>query len=122
MRKRNNRISVRLTEEDYEKVLDCCKRGKLTQEAFWRNLIKGYEILVAPPEFYQELFILVRKTGIALYSFKSYFDLERASFGPALERAVKLLYDTEFIMDFVFYCNRKRFYKDKVNWSVKNDN
>lgn len=122
MRKRNNRIVVRLTDEQYAKMIDFCKVGKLSKEYFWRCLIKGEEFQEGRPKDFGKLIYLLRCVGSGLNSPKKYFDISGASFAPDLEKALRLLDETEDILSYEYYPHMRKYYRNRIKWSVKNDN
>lgn len=117
MRKRNNRVVVRLTEDDYAKMSDFCKRGKLSKEAFWLKIVEGEEMQEAAPQIYRKLVLLMRNTGNALNSPKKYFDISKASFASDLEKAVELLDETEDILCYELYVHMKKYIEE--SWKKK---
>ena len=48
MRSRNNRIAVRITNEDYEKLQEYAKRSFFPKEVLLRYIIAGYPIQEKP--------------------------------------------------------------------------
>ncbi len=121
MRKRNNRVVVRLTEEQFSKMLDFCEKGNLSKEYFWLCLVKGEEFQERRPKDFGKLIYLLRNIGGGLNSPKDYFNITGASFAPVLENALRLLDETEDILSYVFYPHMRKYYKNGIKWSVKND-
>ena len=50
MRTRNNRIAIRIANEDYEKIQDYVKRSFFPKEALLRYIIAGYPIQEKPTQ------------------------------------------------------------------------
>ena len=117
MRRRNKRVVVRLTEDDYAKMTDFCKRGRLSKEAFWLKIVNGEELQEAPSRIYRELIFLMRNTGNALNNPKKYLDISKASFAKELEKAIELLDATEDILYYELCVHMKKFIEK--SWEKK---
>lgn len=117
MRRRNNRVVVRLTEDDCAKMSDFCKRGKLSKEAFWLKIVAGEEMQEAAPQIYRKLVLLMRNTGNALNSPKKYFNISKASFAADLEKAIEILDETEDILCYELYAHMKKYIEE--SWKKK---
>ena len=63
MRKRNNSILLRFTQEEIDNLNQKAKAAKMTREAFCRAVLLGAEIKAAPPADYFALISEVRRTG-----------------------------------------------------------
>lgn len=65
---------------------------------------------------------LLRCVGSGLNSPKKYFDFSGASFAPDLEKALRLLGETEDILSYEYYPHMRKYYRNRIKWSVENDN
>ena len=118
MRTRNNRIVVRLTDEQYEKMNDFCKIGKLSKEFFWLCLVKGEDFQEGCPNDLGKLICLLRNISGGLNSPKNYFNIDSAFFASDLKRAIRLLDETEDIISYEYYPHTRKYFKNKLKWSV----
>lgn len=63
MRKRNNSILLRLTQEEMDALTQKAKEAKMPRETFCRLVLSGAEIKQAPPADFFALITEVRRVG-----------------------------------------------------------
>lgn len=125
MRTRNNRIAVRITNEDYEKIQDYVKRSFFPKEALLRYIIAGYPIQEKPTKEGKEFLITLRKVGSAIGNLNSKYDVKDTPIGKDMDSVMKMMYETDrglHRMHYVHYDNKlkKQIRKIKKE-AIKND-
>ena len=63
MRKRNNRVQVRLDNKEHQAFLKAVKRSRLSQEVYLRHLINGVVPREAPPPEYFDFMRELQRVG-----------------------------------------------------------
>lgn len=109
MRTRNNRIAVRITNEDYEKIQDYVKRSFFPKEALLRYIIAGYPIQEKPTKEGKEFLITLRKVGSAIGNLNSKYDVKDTPIGKDIDSVMKMMYETDrglHRMHYVHYDNK----------------
>lgn len=109
MRTRNNRIAVRITNEDYEKIQDYVKRSFFPKEALLRYIIAGYPIQEKPTKEGKEFLITLRKVGSAIGNLNSKYDVKDTPIGKDMDYVMKMMYETDrglHRMHYVHYDNK----------------
>lgn len=109
MRTRNNRIAVRITNEDYEKIQDYVKRSFFPKEALLRYIIAGYLIQEKPAKEGEEFLITLRKVGSAIGNLNSKYDVKDTPIGKDMDSVMKMMYETDrglHRMHYVHYDNK----------------
>ena len=109
MRTRNNRIAVRITNEDYEKIQDYVKRSFFPKEALLRYIIAGYPIQEKPTKEGKEFLITLRKVGSAIGNLNSKYDVKDTPIGKDMDSVMKMMYETDrglHRMHYVHYDNK----------------
>ena len=109
MRTRNNRIAVRITNEDYEKLQDYVKRSFFPKEALLRYIIAGYPIQEKPTKEGKEFLITLRKVGSAIGNLNSKYDVKDTPIGKGMDYVMKMMYETDrglHRMHYVHYDNK----------------
>lgn len=86
---------VRLTEDEYEKMMDFCSRGNLSKERFWRKIVNGEKMQEKPKEGFHQLIYLLRCTASYLNRPKAYWNIKLT---PDVKRSLELLDETEDIL------------------------
>lgn len=108
MRTRNNRIAVRITNEDYEKIQDYVKRSLFPKEALLRYIIAGYPIQEKPTQDAIKFLVVFRKVGSIIGNLCLKYDLKNTPIGEELEAVKKMMYETDrslHRMHYVHYDN-----------------
>lgn len=109
MRSRNNRIAVRMTNEDYEKIQRYVKRSFFPKEALLRYIIAGYPIQEKPTQDAIKFLVVFRTVGSTIGNLCLKYDLENTPIGEELEAVKKLMYETDrslHRMHYVHYDNK----------------
>ena len=109
MRTRNNRIAVRITNEDYEKIQDYVKRSFFPKEALLRYIIAGYPIQEKPTQDTIKFLVVFRKVGSLIGNLCLKYDLKNTTIGEELESVKEMMYETErslHRMHYVHYDNK----------------
>ena len=109
MRTRNNRIVVRITNEDYEKLQDYVKRSFFPKEVLLRYIIAGYPIQEKPTKEVIEFLIALRKVGSAIGNLNLKYDVKNTPIGKDLDSVLKMMYETDrrlHRMHYVHYDNK----------------
>ena len=109
MRTRNNRIVVRITNEDYEKLQDYVKRSFFPKEALLRYIIAGYPIQEKPTKEGKEFLIILRKVGSAIENLNLKYDVKNTPIGKDIDSVMKMMYETDrglHRMHYVHYDNK----------------
>ncbi len=109
MRTRNNRIAVRITNEDYEKIQEYAKRSFFPKEALLRYIIAGYPIQEKPTKEGKEFLITLRRVGSAIGNICLKYDLKNTPIGEELESVKEMMYETDrslHCMHYVHYDNK----------------
>ena len=109
MRSRNNRIAVRITNEDYEKIQEYAKRSFFPKEALLRYIIAGYPIQEKPTKDTIKFLVVFRKVGSLIGNLCLKYDLKNTPIGEELEAVMKMMYETDRSlrrMHYVHYDNK----------------
>ena len=109
MRTRNNRIVVRITNEDYEKIQEYTKRSFFPKEALLRYIIAGYPIQEKPTKEGKEFLVTLRKAGSLIGNLCLKYDLKNTPIGEELEAVKEMMYETDrslHRMHYVHYNNK----------------
>ena len=109
MRTRSNRIAVRITNEDYEKIQDYAKRSFFPKEALLRYIIAGYPIQEKPTKEGTEFLIALRKVGSAIGNLNLTYDVKNTSIGKDIGSVLEMMYETDrslHRMHYVHYDNK----------------
>ncbi len=109
MRTRNNRISVRITNEDYEKIQNYVKRSFFPKEALLRYIIVGYPIQEKPTKDAIKFLVVFRRVGSAIGNLCLKYDLKNTPIGEELESVKEMMYETDrslHRMHYVHYDNK----------------
>ena len=109
MRTRTNRIAVRITNEDYEKLQEYAKRSFFPKEVLLRYIIAGYPIQEKPTQDAIKFLVVFRKVGSIIGNLCLKYDLKNTPIGEDLESVMKMMYETERSlrrMHYVHYDNK----------------
>ncbi len=109
MRTRNNRIAVRITNEDYEKIQDYAKRSFFPKEALLRYIIAGYPIQEKPTKEAIKFLMAFRNVGSAIGNLNLKYDLKNTPMGKDIDSVMKMMYETDrslHRMHYVHYDNK----------------
>ena len=109
MRTRNNRIAVRITNEDYEKIQDYVKRSFFPKEALLRYIIAGYPIQEKPTKEAIKFLVALRNVGSAIGNLNLKYDLKNTPIGKDIDSVMKMMYETDrslHRMHYVHYDNK----------------
>lgn len=109
MRTRNNRIAVRITNEDYEKIQDYVKRSFFPKEALLRYIIAGYPIQEKPTKEAIKFLVAFRNVGSAIGNLNLKYDLKNTPIGKDIDSVMKMMYETDrslHRMHYVHYDNK----------------
>ena len=109
MRTRNNRIAVRITNEDYEKLQDYVKRSFFPKETLLRYIIAGYPIQEKPTQDAIKFLVVFRKVGSLIGNLCLKYDLKNTPIGEELEAVKEMMYETDrslHRMHYVHYDNK----------------
>lgn len=109
MRTRNNRIAVRITNEDYEKIQEYAKRSFFPKEALLRYIIAGYPIQEKPTQDAIKFLVVFRKVGSIIGNLNLKYDLKNTPIGKDIDSVMKMMYETDrnlHRMHYVHYDNK----------------
>ncbi len=109
MRTRNNRIAVRITNEDYEKLQEYAKRSFFPKEALLRYIIAGYPIQEKPTKEAIKFLMAFRNVGSAIGNLNLKYDLKNIPIGKEMDSVMKMMYETDrslHRMHYVHYDNK----------------
>lgn len=109
MRSRNNRIAVRMTNEDYEKLQEYAKRSFFPKEVLLRYIIAGYPIQEKPTKEAIKFLVAFRSVGSAIGNLCLKYDLKNTPIGEDLEAVKEMMYETDrglHRMHYVHYDNK----------------
>ena len=109
MRTRNNRIAVRITNEDYEKIQEYAKRSFFPKEALLRYIIAGYPIQEKPTKEAIKFLVAFRNVGSAIGNLNLKYDLKNTPIGKDIDSVMKMMYETDrslHRMHYVHYDNK----------------
>lgn len=115
MRTRNNRIAVRITNEDYEKIQEYAKRSFFPKEAILRYIIAGYPIQEKPTQYAIKFLVVFRKVGSIIGNLCLKYDLKNTPIGEELEAVKKLMYETDRSLHRMHYVH----YNNKLKKQIK---
>ena len=95
MRKRNRRVEIYFSDQEYEELMEKVTASKLSREQFCRMVLSGAKIKEAPPAEFYKLITEVRRVGVHLNRI-----LRKAEAGgildvPMIRESIKELYATE---------------------------
>ena len=109
MRTRSNRIAVRITKEDHEKIQSYIERSFFPKEALLRYIIAGYPIQEKPTKEGKEFLIALRKVGSAIGNLNLKYDVKNTPIGKDIDSVLKMLCETDrslHRMHYVHYDNK----------------
>ena len=109
MRTRSNRIAVRITNEDYEKLQEYAKRSFFPKEALLRYIIAGYPIQEKPTKEAIKFLMVFRKVGSIIGNLNLKYDLKNTPIGKDIDSVMKMMYETDrslHRMHYVHYDNK----------------
>ncbi len=109
MRSRNNRIAVRITNEDYEKLQEYAKRSFFPKEALLRYIIAGYPIQEKPTKEAIKFLVAFRSVGSAIGNLCLKYDLKNTPIVKDIDSVMKMMYETDrnlHRMHYVHYDNK----------------
>lgn len=109
MRTRNNRIAVRITNEDHEKIQRYVERSFFPKEALLRYIIAGYPIQEKPTKEGNEFLIALRKVGSAIGNLNLKYDVKDTPIGKDIDSVLKMISETDrnlHRMHYVHYDNK----------------
>ena len=66
MRKRNRRVEIYFSDEEYEELMEKVTASKLSREQFCRMVLSGAKIKEAPPAEFYKLITEIRRVGVHL--------------------------------------------------------
>ena len=101
MRKRNRRVEIYFSDEEYEELMEKVTASKLSREQFCRMVLNGAKLKEAPPAEFYKLITEIRRVGVHLNQV-----LKKANAGgfldaPMIRESIeelhatqKMLYDT----------------------------
>ena len=109
MRTRCNRIAVRITNEDYEKIQNYVKRSFFPKEALLRYIIAGYPIQEKPTKEGIEFLVALRKVGSAIGNLNLKYDMKNTPIGKDMDSVLEMMCETDrnlHRMHYVHYDNK----------------
>ncbi len=109
MRTRTNRIAVRITNEDYEKIQRYVERSFFPKEALLRYIIAGYPIQEKPTKEGKEFLVALRKLGSAIGNLNLKYDVKNTPIVKDIDSVLKMLCETDrslHRMHYVHYDNK----------------
>ena len=109
MRTRNNRIAIRITNKDYEKIQRYVKRSFFPKEVLLRYIIAGYPIQEKPTQDAIKFLVVFRKVGSLIGNLCLKYDLKNTPIGEELEAVKEMMYETDRSlrrMHYVHYDNK----------------
>ena len=95
MRKRNKRVEVYLTEDEYSNLAEKVKLSGMSREAFIRQVLGGAEIKAKPPADFYKLIVEVRKVGSNLNQLVKRAQVLDFIDTPALQNVMAEIRETE---------------------------
>ncbi|MBE6772836.1 MAG: hypothetical protein E7544_01285 [Ruminococcaceae bacterium] len=115
MRSRNNRIAVRITNEDYEKLQEYAKRSFFPKEVLLRYIIAGYPIQEKPTKEAIKFLVAFRSVGSAIGNLCLKYDLKNTPIGEDLEAVKEMMYET----DRSLHCTHYVHYDNKLKKQIR---
>lgn len=109
MRTRNNRIAVRIANEDYEKIQRYVERSFFPKEALLRYIIAGYPIQEKPTQDAIKFLVVFRKVGSAIGNLNLKYDVKNTPIGKDIDSVLKMMCETDrslHRMHYVHYDNK----------------
>ena len=109
MRTRNNRIAVRITNEDHEKLQRYVERSFFPKEALLRYIIAGSPIQEKPTKECKEFLITLRKVGSAIGNLNLKYDVNNTPIGKDIDSVLEMISETDrslHRMHYVHYDNK----------------
>ena len=119
MRTRNNRIAVRITNEDYEKLQDYVKRSFVPKEALLRYIIAGYPIQEKPTKEGKEFLITLRKVGSAIGNLNLKYDVNNTPIGKDIDSVLEMISETDRSLHRMHYVHYDNKLKNQVRKNKK---
>lgn len=95
MRKRNKRVEVYLTENEYSNLAEKVKLSGMPREAYIRQVLGGVEIKEKPPADFYKLIVEVRKVGSNLNQLVKRAQVLDFIDTPALQKVMAEIRETE---------------------------
>lgn len=117
MRKRNNRVAVRMTVDEYEILSNLANQSIFQKEKLIRIILAGYTIQQKPHKEYLALAIPLRKLSTQLANMYNKFCFSNGTIGEEMCNAKKLVYNAERLLInsnyIMYYKHRKKRIKTK---------
>lgn len=114
MRTRSNRIAVRITNEDYEKMQRYVERSFFPKEALLRYIIAGYPIQEKPTQDAIKFLVAFRTVGSAIGNLCLKYELKNTPIGEEIESVKKLMYETDRSLHRMHYVHYDKKLKNQI--------
>ena len=119
MRTRSNRIAVRITNEDHEKIQRYVERSFFPKEALLRYIIAGYPIQEKPTKEGNEFLIALRKVGSAIGNLNLKYDVKDTPIGKDIDCVLQMMCETDRSLHRMHYVHYDNKLKNQVRKNKK---
>ena len=121
MRKRNRRVEIYFSDQEYEELMEKVTASKLSREQFCRMVLNGTKIKEAPPAEFYSLITEVRRVGVHLNQV-----LKKANAGgfldvPMIRESIEELHATQRMLYKTFQNKAPRKKKAKAEDTLKEE-
>ena len=121
MRKRNRRVEIYFSDEEYEELMEKVTASKLSREQFCRMVLNGAKIKEAPPAEFYKLITEIRRVGVHLNQV-----LKKANAGgfldvPMIRESIEELHATQRMLYKTFRNKEPRKKKSKPDDTLKEE-
>ena len=121
MRKRNRRVEIYFSDQEYEELLEKVTASKLSREQFCRMVLNGAQIKEAPPAEFYKLITEMRRVGVHLNQV-----LKKANAGgfldvPLIRESIEELHATQRMLYKTFQNKVPRKKKAKTEDALKEE-
>ena len=121
MRKRNRRVEIYFSDEEYEELMEKVTASKLSREQFCRMVLSGAKIKEAPPAEFYKLITEIRRVGVHLNQV-----LKKANAGgfldvPMIRESIEELHATQRMLYKTFRNKEPRKKKSKPDDTLKEE-
>lgn len=115
MRKRNNRVAIRMTEDEYENLNKMASQSIFPKEKLIRFILAGYQIQQKPNADFQKLVISLRKLSAQLASMYNKFCFSFGSIGEEMYQTKNAVYSVDCLLRNSNYIMYGKLRKKRIN-------
>ncbi len=121
MRKRNRRVEIYFSDEEYEELMEKVTTSQLSREQFCRMVLNGAQIKEAPPAEFYKLITEIRRVGVYLNRVLKKADAGGFLDVPMIRESLESLHATQAMLYKTFQNKEPRKKKSKADDTLKEE-